>query len=160
MDKATKLQLVTQLIERGRGLTGAGHVFDSAFIKWKADATTFLRRAGVRCATDFERVTYEVRIATSFLPAIQRAFDRGMEHGLALLESAHAEIRDYDADPLQPSTPSALDEVILTCRRFPSAARRLQKRHASRGGIDQKDEYDVQGRSARPPTRALQRRSA
>jgi hypothetical protein len=145
MDKATKLERATQLIETGRGLNGAPRgMGDPAFITWKADATTFLQRAGLRCATDFERVTYEVLMATSSVQLIQRAFDRGMEQGVALLESAHAEIRDYDADPSKPSTPSALDEVILTCRRFPSAARRLQKRHASRGGIDQRDEYDVQ----------------
>jgi hypothetical protein len=147
MDKATKLEKATLLIDTGRALIRTPQrTNDPVFIKWRADALTFLQRMDVRCATDFEKVSYGLWAITSSTPEHrhQQAFDNGVARAVALLESARAEIQDYETEPSKPLTRSTLDEVVALCRRFPKAARRLHTRHAKRKGILQKDEYDVQ----------------
>lgn len=149
MNKTRKLEKAMQLIEEGRKQVGKRkRSGDAEFIKWRADAQTFLERVGARCVSEFAKVSFSLSAFTTSTPdsRFQDAYDNGVRRAVALVESTRDEIQDYEADDVDAvaSVPRAVDDILTLCRRFPKAARQLQTRHAGRKGIVQKDEYDAQ----------------
>jgi hypothetical protein len=147
MNSAKKVEKVRKLIATGRALIGSrGRTSDPSFITWKAESSTFLTRTGAHCANAFNEVIYMPLLTTRSTTesTYQQLFDAGMGRAVALLESARIEIEDYEEPSEIGTVETPLNSVLNTCRRFPAAARQLQTRRASRPGIEQKDEYDVQ----------------
>ncbi|MCB9598972.1 MAG: hypothetical protein H6724_10070 [Sandaracinus sp.] len=65
---------------------------------------------------------------------------------MGVLDSIRNDFIVFDSDEASDLSHSAVDRVVRICRRFPRVARQLSsaRRHSTRTGIDQADEYDVQ----------------
>ncbi len=142
-----KRQVIDELIAAARSLIGTPHARESAaFVTWRQDVLSFLRRFDGDRLKTFELNDFGgwASVANPLNWEVQEHLEQDVRDTIALLESARNDIDRYEDAPPPGTRRWSSDEVVGLCRRFPRAARQLQQRHASRPGIEQKDEYDVQ----------------
>jgi hypothetical protein len=150
MKKAKKSAIIAALIGSARSLLGMPSGRESPdYITWRQDVEAFLERIDASRLASFKRLAFGGWASLYDAPdhEVQEGFTHDVRWTIALLESVKNDIERYDEDdalPQAPQPPGTLAHVVAICRNFPRAARQLQQRYASRPGIEQSDEYDVQ----------------
>lgn len=146
MDQKRAIHLIERQIAEGKPLARNQN---EQCAKWRRDTRAVLERIfekDSRQAHDFNGVSFTPRSYNMGDPdpAFERAFRRGMEVAMAVLQSALREIQEFWDDDSDSLAPDPLQRLARICKRFHPIARQLRQRHSQRATLDVTDEYDVQ----------------
>lgn len=148
-----KRQQALEVLARQRDTTGALRGLRStepSFKKWKRDTEIAIERIfgkEARHLADFNEIRYFLGVfgSSTAESEFQKAYERGLDSAVAILNSMIGEIEEFGlGDDTPEEEPDKLSLIEKLCLRFHRSARQLQNRHDKRQTITIEDEYDVQ----------------